>query len=263
VAIPFKRYAHSVHDYAQVLGLRGSLQWLLFRARKRFPTIAPESLTIHPRLLRHPIRLRAGASSDVDVFDQVIMGTEYQTLNDLQPRFIIDLGANVGLSSAYFLSTFPQANLLALEPDPSNYELCRYNLMKYGQRAQVLPGAAWSRRTQLALSHSSGDGREWASRVQDRTSRSNDVMVDGWDVKSLIERTGAAVIDLLKIDIERAETEVFANGHDDWLPSVRNICIELHDQNCRDVFFAALSNYDYQLSRSGELTICRNIRKKR
>jgi FkbM family methyltransferase len=262
VASLCNHYLLSVKTYAQVLGVRGSVQWLLLRARRRFQVFPAHLLTIHPRLLLHPIQIRGGSSSDIDVFEQIIMGVEYQPFNDLEPFFILDLGANIGLSSAWFLSRFPKATVLAVEPDPNNYGLCCHNLSCYGQRARVLLGAAWSRRTKLVLSRSSGDGREWASRVYDMRPRATDMQVDAWDIRSLIELSNAKVIDLLKVDIEQAEREVFAKGHEQWLPFVRNICIELHDGKCAEVFFAALRNYEYERLDSGELTICKNLRKK-
>jgi len=79
-------------------------------------------------------------------------------------------------------------------------------------------------------------------------------------VGSLIELGGAEAADLLKVDIERAELEIFGETAKAWLPRVRNICIELHGADCEDAFFSALAGFDYELERSGELTICRNIR---
>ena len=252
-------YLASLKTYAGVLGLNGSFQWLSFRARRKLRLASPPFLTIHPRILLHPFQIRTGASSDIDVFDQIIMGLEYQALRDLDPRVIFDLGANIGLSSAWFLSHFPNATVFAVEPDPQNFGLCSRNLSLYAGRAHVLLGAAWSKRTMLALSHSSGDGREWASRVSDTKPAAANNEVEAWDIGSLMERSGAKVIDLLKVDIERAELEVFAHGYEHWLPLVRNICIELHDTQCEEVFFAALKGYQYQVSRTGELTICRNL----
>jgi hypothetical protein len=43
---------------------------------------------------------------------------------------------------------------------------------------------------------------------------------------------------------------------------VRNICIELHGPDCREVFLRALETFEYDLEYSGELTICRNLRQK-
>jgi hypothetical protein len=108
------------------------------------------------------------------------------------------------------------------------------------------------------------DGREWATQVgelseEERTSTS----VQAWDVGSLIDKSGSAAVDLLKIDVERAELSIFGASAGSWLHRVRNICIELHGKDCEDVFFTALKDYDYELSRSGELTICRNLRPKK
>jgi hypothetical protein len=52
---------------------------------------------------------------------------------------------------------------------------------------------------------------------------------------------------------------VFSRSRHMWSDHVGNIAIELHDATCETVFFTALSRYRYDLSRAGELTVCRNI----
>jgi hypothetical protein len=76
---------------------------------------------------------------------------------------------------------------------------------------------------------------------------------------SLIDRFGGGDIDLLKVNIEGAELAVFGADAIRWLPRIRNICIELHNPECQEVFFRALADFNYELEYSGELTICRNI----
>ena len=83
--------------------------------------------------------------------------------------------------------------------------------------------------------------------------------VQAWDVGSLIEMSERSTVYLLRIDIEGAELTVF-NESASWLHRVRNICIELHGKDCVGVFFGALKDFDYEFERSGELTICRNLR---
>ncbi|MGC2830246.1 MAG: hypothetical protein WB994_11450, partial [Candidatus Acidiferrum sp.] len=63
-------------------------------------------------------------TSDRDVLRQVFIQGEYQAVELSNPKTIIDLGANVGFASAYFLSKYPTASVLAVEPDPGNYEVC-------------------------------------------------------------------------------------------------------------------------------------------
>ena len=73
-----------------------------------------------------------------------------------------------------------------------------------------------------------GDGRDWAIQVAEtRDGGAGDV--EAWDVGSLIDMAGGTVVDLLKIDIERAEIAVFGDTAKSWLPRIRNICIELQD----------------------------------
>jgi FkbM family methyltransferase len=125
-----------------------------------------------------------------------------------------------------------------------------------------LHGAAWSERGRLELSKGAfGDGRDWAIQVAEtRVGGAGDV--EAWDVGSLIDMAGGTVVDLLKVDIERAEIAVFGDTSKTWLPRVRNICIELHGPDCEEAFFSALADFDYELEHSGEVTICRNLRVK-
>ena len=86
--------------------------------------------------------------------------------------------------------------------------------------------------------------------------------MQGWDLASLIEMSGFPQVDLLKIDIEGAEAEIFCAGVSNWLPRVRNLCIELHGAACRKAFFSALAGYDFERAHSGSLDLCTNLRLK-
>jgi FkbM family methyltransferase len=199
----------------------------------------------------------------METFDQIFICQEYSCLRELnEPSVVLDLGANVGFSAAYFLSVFPKARLLAVEPDERNVAICKVNLSPYGDRAQLLHGAVWSRPATLqVLTSTFRDGREWATQVVELTEEERpSASVQAWDVGSLIDMSGGSAVDLLKVDIERAELSVFGESAGSWLHRVRNICIELHGKDCEEVFFAALKDFDYELEHSGELTICRNLR---
>jgi FkbM family methyltransferase len=174
----------------------------------------------------------------------------------------LDLGANVGYSSAYLLSCFPNATVVAIEPDPDNLEVCRENLAAYGERAKVVRGGVWSKRARLKLSREAGAGRDWAVQVRESTDTEDKATVEAWDVPSLLQLAGETQIDLLKCDIERSEIEVFGPTSAAWLSQVRNICIELHGPDCKQVFLDALKDFDYDITTFGELTICRNLHRK-
>jgi hypothetical protein len=83
--------------------------------------------------------------------------------------------------------------------------------------------------------------------------------VEAIDLASVVDMAGLP-IDLLKMDIEKAECLVFGADDLTWLRQVSNIAIELHGPQAHEVFFQALADFSYESAESAELTICRNLR---
>lgn len=210
------------------------------------------------RRARLPALRVRGGTSDCDVLRQIFIEQEYRLFDAESVRTIVDCGAYAGFSSAYFLTTYPDAQVFAIEPDPANVALCRQNLAPFGSRARVIQAAVWSSNRPLELRHDWLDGREWSSRVTEQAAAGGDA-IRGIDLPTTITQTGWERIDLIKMDIEGAEIDVFG-GPVEWLSRVRNLAIELHGPECEAVFFKALEPYRYERLRSGELTVCRNVR---
>ena len=251
-------------DWVKAAGWPAALTWGVFQMKKALGLQQPTNLKIKPRQTMYPVVARLRGSSDMEVVNQIFVVDEYACVRNISsPRLIFDLGANVGYSSAYFLTCFPDATVVAVEPDPGNFELCRKNLAPYGDRAKVILGAVWSKRSRLKLSRDTfGDGREWATQVHESEGNADHAIVDGWDIPSLLHLVGGTHIDLLKVDIERSELEIFGDSSSSWLSKVSNICIELHGPDCREVFLDALKDFDYDLGSSGELTVSWNLQRK-
>jgi FkbM family methyltransferase len=238
-----------------------TLQWCWLRLKQKLRLGGQEVVRLRPRQAQRPLTVHLGATSDLMVFRQIFIQEEYACLRDLpDDSLVIDLGANVGFSSAYFLSSFPASRVVAVEPVERNIAVCKENLAPYGLRALVLHGAAWSECTRLCLSTDVfGDGLEWSRQVR-RPAELEIADIEAWDVGTLIDMAGAEKVDLLKVDIEKGEIEVFGPKSRQWLPRVRNICVELHGRDCEQAFFSALADFDYNPEQSEELTICRNLR---
>jgi FkbM family methyltransferase len=238
-----------------------SIQWItsrplvLFRAwkelglgamlaliRLRVSGTADKKYRLRIRRFPHPVYIRGGRSTDAVALYEVLVTKEYALTADLDsPAFIIDGGANVGMASLYFLNRYPKARVIAVEPDAANLELCRMNLEPYGDRVTLLQGAIW-KSDERGLSLETGE-QSWSSRVMDDQAGS----IEAFSIPSLIARGGGKV-DLLKLDIEGSEDEVFGPDAREWLPKVRNIAIELHGEKRKARFFAALEGYRYELS---------------
>lgn len=244
----------------RVIGARSTATWLFLRLNKKARYHGRATWRVRPRVLPAAIEVQLRGASDFDVFSQIFIQEEYAPLRGLESiSFILDLGANVGYSSAYFLDCFPDSTVLAVEPDDRNVAICRETLSPFGERARVIHGAAWSTPGTLQLSRGSyGDGREWATQV--KTPASGEAGgIQAWDIPGLLSVANRDQIDLLKIDIERAELEVFGATSAAWLHKVRNLCIELHGPDCDETFFQALRAFRFDVERSGELTICTNL----
>ena len=242
------------------LGLSCALSFTRYRVSHRLGLDSRQVLSLRPRGCQHALLLRVPESSDIDVFLQIFAEQQYRPVHDIvRPKMILDCGANVGHSSIYFLNLFPEAHVIALEPDPGNFKICGQNLAPYSPRVQLLRAAVWGHSTRVALERGSWrDGRDWAIRVREVNGREKD-MTQAMDIPSLLQLAPRRVVDLLKIDIEGSELELFRCDPHRWLPSIRNIAVELHSKECEQVFFEALDRYSYDMSVFGELTICRNI----
>ncbi len=210
---------------------------------------------------RHPLRCRPN-SSDPCVFRQIFIEREYACLDDVPAAgLIVDCGAYVGYSAAYFLTRFPGCKLIAVEPDPANFELLCRNLVPYGASAQAIAAGVWSRPVRLALAESPyRDGREWSRHIRvcppDEPGGFPAV-----DIGGLLARSGHDRISILKIDIEGAEAQVFSENHESWIDRVDNLVIELHDDspfgNAPSIFQAAIAGRGFTVSQFGELTVCK------
>ena len=233
-------------------GLHSAASYYFLKLLNRY-SMLPPIIEVKPRRLAHPVALRTAKSSDLDVFRAVVLDDEYDFLEQLGTvRTVIDLGANVGLSSVVILSHFREAALLAVEPEPSNCVQLRKNLAPYLDRAHVLEGAVWPSGGEVSLDYNAGDGREWATAVKEGTG------VHAYSMYDLLRHFGERPIDLLKIDIEGSEAPLFS-ADTSWLSRVRNLCIELHSRECAVAFRQGMQGFAWHESRFGEYIVCRGI----
>ena len=80
-------------------------------------------------------------------------------------------------------------------------------------------------------------------------------------ISKIMKDNNITVIDLLKIDIEGAEKELFESSFESWLPNTRVLVVELHDRmkpGCSKSVFSAICKYDFSFSHKGENLIFTN-----
>jgi len=165
------------------------------------------------------------------------------------PKVIVDGGANVGYSSIYLANRYPQARIIAVEPDPDNCSLFEKNLSPY-PNVGLLRGALWPRRRSLRIENPRAEG--WVMRVEE-APHPVEKCIPGYTLGDLLARSGdEGYIDLLKMDIEGAEEHVFSEATDlAWLEQVGSILIETHSSRGRKTVLAATRAQGFSVRRSG------------
>jgi FkbM family methyltransferase len=249
--------AASLHNHVQSLGLAATAVYAAQKLRFRLGPPKTPFVWLLSKQARHPLRCRPG-TSDIAVFGQIFRDLEYRCLDDIgDPGLVIDCGANVGYSSAYFLSRFPNAKVIAVEPDAANFAVLEANVAPYGDRCEVLNTGLWSHPTGLVMSEQAwGDGREWARTVRVARPREAPAMT-ATDVGTLLAGSGFDRISILKVDIEGSESVVFASNYESWIGKVDNMVIELHGEREREVVLGAIAAERFETSTSGELFVCK------
>lgn len=178
-------------------------------------------------------------SSDLEVFHEVIIREQYAeslrmvvALAGVEScKTVFDLGANVGISAVYFQRSLPLAQIIAVEAEGSNYASLVKNLEQSGSvGVHPIHAAVWPRIERLKIDRQFGDGREWAYRCLPDSAELGAASVATVTIRELRERFKADQVDLLKIDIEGGEFELFADAKltAETLEGVSVLVMELH-----------------------------------
>lgn len=117
--------------------------------------------------LPRTIKLRNGVSisyrsnrGDIQGIREVFLEEAYRLPPWFRPRAIIDLGANIGLTSLWYADRYPVAHVVAVEPVPENAALLRSNLSVNSVPSTVVEAAVGPRggRAAFTLTRESNRG---------------------------------------------------------------------------------------------------------
>jgi FkbM family methyltransferase len=242
-----------------------------FRFRPRFDFGRLSGIDVRAREgdFYAPIKLRP-SSSDLSVFTQVFVDNDYnlrrftrypeicRSFNEIDRSMtplIVDCGANIGLSSLYFAKNWPSAHILAVEPDPGNFELLRRNVAAH---ANIQPVHAAVGGADGPVRIMNQEAQEWARRTERVSGEAPDA-VTGLSIQSLIAIAPPPQVYqpfLIKIDIEGAEKDLFSRNSE-WISKFPILIIELHDwmlpgQGTSRAFLEAIAPLDRDFVYSGE-----------
>jgi FkbM family methyltransferase len=204
-----------------------------------------------------PIFLR-NDTSDVGIYRAIIENGEYDFIVDKEPDVIIDAGANIGLSTIFFANKYPNAKIIAIEPEDSNYKLLEKNTESYGNVC-LIKAALWDSIRDIYLFDTGldkdgfmvgemGSGKDMITPYHKERCLTKTVTIE-----KLIKDYSLAKIDILKMDIEGSEKEVFNNCFG-WIDNVNVIIVELHERmkrGCNKSFNKIKKRFD-DICKDGE-----------
>jgi FkbM family methyltransferase len=228
-----------IRELRRLVGLRKTLGFELFWTLRR-----PE---IDIALPGYPTGFTIRRfSSDMNVFGSVFFDRELEEFLPEDPGFIVDGGANVGYTTAFYARRYPDATIIAVEPSGSNLAQLRRNCSGY-ENVVALEGALWP--TSGSVRIANPEAESWSYRVE--TANGHDG-VRAYSLDELLETYNMSQIDLLKLDIEGAESLLFGSNYDRWLPMVKAIVVEIHGEEARSAIERACTPEMFEQSKSGE-----------
>jgi len=232
---------------------------------------ANESL-LHFPLGNKTIKLifRLFPASDLSVLNQVFEHKCYHPIiKRMQQSFanqdalkIIDAGGNVGYSCLFFQAFFPNAKIVAIEPEENNARQLKKNVsVNNFQLKQLVQGALWYNNTFLEVIRDFRDNREAAFTVQETKKQTG---LRGYSFEEILQDQGWAEADLVKIDIEGGERFLFDTKEkaDAILQRTKFLAIEIHDEfNIRNEIYAHLQRNGFDYFEFDDLTLAINKNK--
>lgn len=213
------------------------------------------------------IKLRKFPSSDILTYNQIYGYKEYEPViaeynknfkpNEFDTINLIDAGSNIGLTSIYFLETYKKIKIVAIEPEDNNFKSLEYNLSNFNNVIKVKAGI-WSRDAKLKIVNDFRDKSDWAFRVEESNDSDS---LEAFSLNTIAKTYEIDIIDILKIDIEGSEKELFtsSNTNLDFLYRTKCIAIEIHDEfKCREAIYKVLTQYGFTYIDVAESTIAIN-----
>lgn len=184
--------------------------------------------------------------TDISALIQNVLREEWRQGLPTSANAILDGGAYIGDTACFFRKLFPEAIIVAVEPNPENLCLLTKNF-GHSEFDQIVHGAVWKKDEQLEFS---GD-TIFGSVSTTGGKQVESLKVKGFSIQSLLAEKGLKAFDIIKLDVEGAELEVLTSAYE-WMTEAKVILVEFHgmeiERQC--VNFLAKKGFDCRVYRS-------------
>ncbi len=182
--------------------------------------------------------------TDIAVLYEVFVKKEYEIDFSGEPEVIFDFGSNIGATIAYFLLSYPRANIYSVEANKNMFDRLKL-LFATDPRVTLFYGAISDKSGTVDFFIHKSD---LSSSLYDRKGSTEKVSVPAFTVDDIFSTSGENHADIIKFDIEGGEYALFS-GNPDFLSRTRALVGEVHpDIVGRDgkAIVDALSNFSVE-----------------
>jgi FkbM family methyltransferase len=233
---------HAPASFRQSLRLLRSTFAFHYRNWRNMPIDPAPRMNLDFRFAGHDMSVTLRPhDGDISIFYEIFTRDSYKVSEALLPpgevQAIIDVGANIGFTSLYLAARYPQAFIYSVEPNPDNYALLQANTASEPRIVPIQACVTPLPRQQVFIDTT---GRASHFRMN---MAGLGAPVRGMSLEELCLEHSISRIDLLKIDAEGAEREIFADGT--FLPRVGVIVAELHGEYGLAAFNEDISRWHF------------------
>lgn len=235
------------------------LRWFYnFRLASRFPKIFPTH-TVAVQLSDKEVERRAsalirinGGGGDVTVFSGLMGDREYWDAKLFPVRRLLDLGSNIGLAALWFSLFSPDMELACVEADPRNLSLLSENLGRNNLQARIFPCAVGAQEglAELSFNENTGLSTLTSTGLTDIYGHRESVKVNIKTVESILDELGWESVDVVKMDIEGAELEIFRSCAQ-WIARVERFVLEIHSNTSPEEIAGLVRPFGFVVRRIG------------
>lgn len=170
--------------------------------------------------IRNGARLRYRLNrGDIQGIREVWLESAYRLPFAVSNGVLVDLGANIGLTSVWLAKKYGFANVIAVEPDASNAALVRRNFELNGISGHIV---------QAAIGPSDGTTRFQAAAESNQGHVSPEgSVVSVVSMATILNQFHLPQVDLVKMDIEGSE-QTLLTGPSEWLSRTKAMIAEFH-----------------------------------
>ncbi len=164
------------------------------------------------------------------VFEQdYIRGFPRLIVRSFDNLTVVDVGANAGYFSLWWLSRFPQSKMIAVEPMPNNFALlARNQALNPDKDFHAVNCAMRHEAGNIILNFNRSDSFTTAASIHKGTGGGDQISVKAISLKQLLADFGLSRIDFLKLDCEGSEYDILYHCEGELLDSISYISMETH-----------------------------------